>query len=227
VKIKSFQKTIRFGCLLKTIKGILIIFPLTILSVPPIWSAVRPYIGLGMGRVNETQEVYQASPQIAIAGLEMGRLGVSLSFCHLDQATKPQTMFPGQIDITPISFLGYLKIPISKRLIFNMGGGGSYVMAKHYIDSSITEASGTQGVRISDEIKSGFGFNAIGGIDYRVTRNFSIGANVTHLFYDTKIITTQKSVEYNKTRDYLKDFVTENPLNLDMTMIFMTAKIYW
>jgi len=187
----------------------------------------RPFIGLGMGRMNETPEIYQASPQIAFGGLEIGRLGASMSFCHLDQSNKPQTMFPGQIDVTPVSLSGYLKIPITKRLIFNAGGGGSYIMAKHYLDSSITEASGTQGVRISDEIKSGFGFNAIGGLDYRVTRNCSIGANVVQIFYDTKIITTEKTVEYNTKRDYLKDFVTENPLNLDMTMIFMTAKVYF
>ena len=100
-------------------------------------------------------------------------------------------------------------------------------MVSHSLDPSVTEANARYGIRIRDDVKDRFGLHAMGGAEYRVTRSFSIGVTVFHLFYETKVKTTAKVTEYNSKSDYLKDYTTETNLNLDMDLVMMTVKYKW
>lgn len=193
----------------------------------PVFAKAHPFVGLGMGRMNETKEMHQSASQMAFIGSEWGHLGVQGVFLNVSQSNKNQTLLSGELSVTPILLNLYLRVPVSKRWIVNVGGGGGYVMTSHYLDPSITETHARFGERIWDDVKDGFGLNAMGSFEYRATRSFSVQAQVIHLFYETTVKTSVKRKTYDKTQQYLGEYVVVQPLDLEATFIFLNAKYRW
>jgi opacity protein-like surface antigen len=184
-------------------------------------ASIHPYMSAGMGRSGETRNVLASPSEIALVGVESRHFGASMGIMNITQVNNTETLNKGEISVTPLMFSGYVRVPLTRRSRLNMGGGASYVMASHSIDSSVIQSMSSFGYKIRDDIKDGLGAHAMGGMEYSVSKHFSIGADVTYLFYDTTVDTVlidTKVMRKNETHSV-------RPLNLDTAFVFMVAKV--
>lgn len=133
-----------------------------------------------LGGNDETETGFIGGGQ---AGVEGKHLGVSFHALHYNADNKVQTMSKGSLSLTPLLVNAYGRIPLNASVNLRVGGGFGYVIARHEVDSELTALLSGLGFSIKEDLKSGLGYQAMGGVDFKISRNVSVGADLFYLFF--------------------------------------------
>jgi len=155
---------------------------LLLLNIQTLFASVRPFISGQIGGYAGNDELESSIIGGGQLGLNGDYLGLSLGGLYYGKDNKVNTMSKGSFNMIPIMLNGFVRIPIKEVAAIRFGGGGSYVLIDHEIDSGIVNEFKRFGIGISEDVESEIGFQVNGGFDVFVTRNISIGADIFYLW---------------------------------------------
>lgn len=196
---------------------ILILFPSLALA------RVRPYLSASIGQANERKEIYSAAIYQGKFGIENKRYGANFSISYLNQANKVKSLQPGRFTLMPLMLNGYIKIPVTKRFGFHGGGGLGWIIANYDQDEIYYKAADRGAIKVRFETKDNQGFQFFGGMDYRVTKTFTLSFAANYLYFSTTV--NQKSQWRDR---YYHEQNYKQTINLDGLSVFVSGtKYFW
>lgn len=181
----------------------------------------RAFISATVGQYLETAEILSAPIETASAGLESRHFGVSFSLAHLSQHNSPQTLNYGKTSLMPLMFNAYLRGQLSENVGVHAGGGFNYIMATHDLNEDTHAIADEYRTKIREEMKDGYGSQATGGIEFRVTPNVYMGADATYLFFETDNYT---SIKYPARYNIPTTFTVKKRVDLSGVYVGLTVK---
>lgn len=133
-------------------------------------------------------------------GTQTKYFGLSAGVLRYSQTNNVSQLSQGDVSLTPVMFNAYFRVPSTGKLSARFGGGFSYVFASHNLESSFRNRVHDVGFGIQETIDDGIGFQLTGGADYRVSKRWSVGFDLTQLYLWSEATATAYSLATNESR---------------------------
>lgn len=202
----------------------LILFIALFTGIPGQLFALKPFLGLEVGRFNATPELPTSFIAGASAGLEHKGVGIGFHSSYLSQEMKHGLHPNGNINLIPLGLLGTVRAPIAKKQ-------GVFVRFTGIVGQCLTYFSPGPTMRTYDYFhpfeKNTFTFkddifmNFGGGIEKQLTNHASIGVLVSYFTYTAQL---------NQTRLIQKDLLNQDiyshdsPVNFSSLLVTMQVR---
>lgn len=182
------------------------------------------YLGMGAGRLNANTAIYSSFIGEGVMGIESHGIGAEVSVGHVAQVTS-QSLRDGTLTMIPIMFNFSASPHLSKHWRLMGKAGLSYVLCDRELSPWTLRMEGYPNYKVSEEIKSGIGFQIGGGPQYQVNRNVAIGFEVMQLFFTSTIKHTRRDM--NNLRDDAPTYIDEGPIDLGTIIGTIVIKYYF
>lgn len=166
-------------------------FLLALLACSMANAKVSPFIGVNLGIFSDNSELSTSIMGGGQFGLTADYLAGSLSFLYYSKENKVNTLSKGNFSLTPIMFNVFGRIPLKSQkekeiAALRLGGGFSYILVGHEVDPAIQ----TAGLKYSENVDNGIGYQISTGIDFWFGNNITFGADIIYLLFNPKIKST-------------------------------------
>jgi opacity protein-like surface antigen len=117
---------------------------------------------------------------------------------------------------------GYLRMPVTRKLSFWGGIGAGWVFADYALDPSIVASLDRNAMKVKTTTKDGYGIKPLGGFEYRLNRNVSLGLTASYLFFETNVTQTDEWQD-----KYYHETSQTHRVAFDTTEVMASIKYSW
>ena len=184
-----------------------------------VFAEARPFIGGNIGALGGNAELETSIIGGGQLGISGDYLGASVNFLYYSKENKVKTLSKGSFSMTPIMFNAFGKIPLKKAdgtevAAIRLGGGVSYILVSHEVDSSLTNIFKSVGLTYKEEVDSGLGYQVNGGVDFWLNNHISIGADIIYLFFKPSAKATLTSIATGASLSVTSDIKLDTVIGL-------------
>jgi len=122
-------------------------------------------------------------------GIEIGGLRFQTTTKDNDDVAK---LSKGKLAVMPLQLSLMARFPVGAKFVPYIAGGGGYYLNTFTLDAAIVKSWDDLGVDLEEAVENAFGFHFGGGLDFFVSPNIAISANVKYCLAKTKGSWTMK-----------------------------------
>jgi opacity protein-like surface antigen len=188
------------------------------------YTSIHPFIGFEVGRQNGDGAIFPGFLGGASVGLESKHIGMEFNVTHFQEATKDMEGYrEGNLTLMPLGLNIFVSPSIGGNWHLLAKGGVSYVMTDRELSPQDVKMEGYPNYKVSEEIKSGVGYQFGGGLEYRATEHLAINFEVMQFFFNSTIKHTRKDMNVL----YGGEYADEGQIELDTILGLIGIKYLW